>query len=66
MADPRLEQRARRFVADAKTREERDRSKGGGAPKLSARARLRRAVIVTKFSARAKMAAQEASEVELG
>ena len=30
MADPRLEQRARRFVAHAKAREERERSKGGG------------------------------------
>jgi hypothetical protein len=30
MADPRLEQRARRFVAAAKAREERERSKGGG------------------------------------
>ena len=64
MADPRLEQRARRFVADAKTREERDRSKGGGAPKLSARARLRRAVIVTKFAGRAMKAAQEAPPVD--
>ena len=62
MADPRLEQRARRFVADAKAREERDRSKGGDAPKLSARARLRRAVIVTKFAGRAKQAAKEAAE----
>ena len=62
MADPRLEQRARRFVADAKAREERDRSKGGDAPKLSARARLRRAVIVTKFAGRAIQAAKEAAE----
>jgi hypothetical protein len=64
MADPRLEQRARRFVADAKAREERERSKGGDAPKLSARARLRRAVIVTKFATRAMKAAKEAPPVD--
>ena len=62
MADPRLEQRARRFVADAKAQEERERNKSGDAPKLSARARLRRAVIVTKFAGRAIQAAKEAAE----
>ena len=64
MSDPRLEQRARRFVADAKAREERERSKGGEAPKLSAKARLRRAVIVTKFAGRAMKAAKEAPPVD--
>jgi hypothetical protein len=64
MSDPRLEQRARRFVADAKAQEERERSKSGDAPKLSARARLRRAVIVTKFAGRAIKAAQEAPPVD--
>jgi hypothetical protein len=64
ITDPRLEQRARRFVADAKAQEERERSKGGDAPKLSARARLRRAVIVTKFAGRAMKAAQEAPPVD--
>ena len=63
--DPRLEQRARRFVADAKAQEERERSaRSGDAPKLSARARLRRAVIVTKFAGRAMKAAQEAPPVD--
>jgi hypothetical protein len=64
MADPRLEQRARRFVADAKAHEERERIKGSDAPKLSARARLRRAVIVTKFAGRAMKAAQDALPVD--
>jgi hypothetical protein len=64
MADPRLEQRARRFVADAKVQKERERNKGDGGPKLSARARFRRAGIVAKFSARAMKAAHEAPEVE--
>jgi hypothetical protein len=64
MADPRLEQRARRFVADAKAQTERERNKGDEGPKLSARARFRRAGIVAKFSARAMKAAREAPEVE--
>ena len=38
MGDPRLEQRARRFVADAKAHEEREQSK----KKLSLKARFRR------------------------
>jgi hypothetical protein len=44
MADPRLEQRARRFVADVKAREERERSQGGGGggENLSLKARFRR------------------------
>ena len=66
MADPRLLQRARRFVADAKAREEQRGQRGGGngGNKLSARARFRRAVIVTKFGVRARKAAAEASTVE--
>ena len=44
MADPRLEQRARSFVADSKAREARERKEGPVTEtKLSARARFRRA-----------------------
>ena len=44
MADPRLEKRARSFVADVKAREERERKEGTATTKkLSARARFRRA-----------------------
>jgi hypothetical protein len=64
MADPRLLQRARRFVADAKVREEQQRRDGNGGNNLSARARFRRAGIVAKFAGRAMKAAQEASTVE--
>ena len=67
MADPRLLQRARRFVADAKAREEQQQSQrrdGDGGNKLSARARFRRAGIVAKFAGRAMKAAHEASTVE--
>jgi hypothetical protein len=67
MADPRLLQRARRFVADAKAREEQQRGQrggGNGGNTRSARARFRRAVIVTKFGVRARKAAAEASTVE--
>ena len=48
----------------AKAQKERELNKGGEAPKLSARARFRRAGIVAKFSARAMKAAHEAPEVE--
>jgi hypothetical protein len=67
MADPQLLQRVRRFVADAKAREEQQRGQqcdGDGGNKLSARARFRRAGIVAKFAGRAMKAAQEASTVE--
>jgi hypothetical protein len=65
MADPRLEQRARRFVADTNAREKRERNKSGELDnKLSTMARFRRAGIVAKFSARVQKAAQEASTVE--
>ena len=64
MADPRLEQRARRFVANAKTRENEARGAGGKGPKLSARTRFRRAVIVAKFSARVMKASREQETVD--
>jgi hypothetical protein len=64
MADPSLERRACRFVAEAKAREERNQSKNSRDTTLSARMRFRRAVIVTKFTGRAMKAAKEAPAVE--
>jgi hypothetical protein len=64
MGDPRLEQRARRFVAAAKAQAESERRSGGEGKKLSAKARFRRAGIVAKFSARAMKAAREAPPVD--
>jgi hypothetical protein len=64
MADPSLERRARRFVAEAKAKEERKQSRDGESTTLSARMRFRRAVIVTKFAGRAMKAAKEAPAVE--
>jgi hypothetical protein len=64
LADPRLAQRARRNVAHAQAREERNQGKDGTGNTLSARARFRRAGIVAKFAGRAMKAAQEASKVE--
>jgi hypothetical protein len=64
MGDPRLEQRARRFVVAAKAQAESERSSSGEDKKLSAKARFRRAGIVAKFSARAMKAAREAPPVD--
>jgi hypothetical protein len=63
MADPALERRARRFVANAKA-EEALQHKDRAEEKMSAKRRFRRAVIVTKFGVRARKAAAQASAVE--
>jgi hypothetical protein len=55
------------FIADMGEKKWHDGPRGSGeAPKLSARARFRRAGIIAKFSARAMSVAKEAAAVEAG
>eukprot|EP01050_Picozoa_sp_SAG11_P029372 SAG11_NODE_8247_length_1041_cov_1.010616_1_plen_174_part_00 len=66
LANPRVEQWARRFVAEAEKEAAKDNEAGagGGGPKLSLKSRFRRAGTMAKFGVRVTKAAREQESVD--